>query len=111
MKKTLLLITAILAMTASVSANTGINDATYYNNNKSEWTLSVGTLGNVLYAWNDPITGFIAEKVACNNERNMCYTAPEAKRAFGFDLAKFERGQIVATAEKPVWMYLNELLK
>lgn len=98
-------------MTASVSANTGINDATYYNNNKSEWTLSVGTLGNVLYAWNDPITGFIAEKVACNNERNMCYTAPEAKRVFGFNLDAFERGQQQVTGNKTMWKLLNDLLR
>lgn len=108
--KKLFTITAILLATSSLTyASTGSAD--YYDNNKAEWTLTAGSLGNVMYAWNDYITGFHAEKVACNNTRNMCYTSSTAKRAFGFDLNKFESGSIIATAEKPTWMYLNDLLK
>jgi len=108
--KRLLTITAILLATSSLTyASTGSAD--YYDNNKSEWTLSAGSLGNVLYSWNDAIAGLQVEKVACNNERNMCYTSSTAKRAFGFDLNKFESGMVIATAEKPTWMYLNDLLE
>lgn len=120
MKKTLLSIVAIaaLALTGATFASYTGNVVDYYNTNKAQRTINLGTgLGNVsitnaaIYDMNGlRVAQYYQDIVACNTERNLCYAGYEAARVFGFDVYAFTRGQEEVTNQKIDFVNLSTKL-
>lgn len=107
MKKVLFALMATLTLsvftTASASYTGNVSD--YYNQNKSDYTLNVGELGNItvtqpVYSVNvagEKQVQYNQDKVICKYSTNMCYSAADALRAFGLDVEAFTKGYEAVT--------------
>lgn len=97
MKKTLLAIVALLAVTWFANANYTGDISQYYENNKSEYSINVGQLGNITVTnpvyKNDINYGknvtYLQSKVLCKASTNMCYSQLDLMRSFWFDADAF----------------------
>lgn len=118
MKKTLLAIVALLAVTGFANASYTGDVAQYYENNKADYTLNVGELGNItvtvpVYSYNTiygKTVQYNEDKVICKISYNMCYSAETALRAFGLDVDAFTKGYEKVTSIKTNFVNLYQKL-
>ncbi len=121
MKKALFSIFALVAFISSplfASANFTGDVAQYYQNNKAEYTLDVGSLGNISIT--DYVPGYSSlygrtatyfeHKVICKISYNMCYSAATALRAFGIDLNAFAKWYEKVTGKTLEFVNLHKKL-
>lgn len=100
MKKTILSLIALIAITGFTTANYTGNVSDYYESNKAEYSLNVSNLGNITVT--TPVYGndinygknviYLQSKVLCKVSTNMCYSQLDLMRSFGFDADAFVRG-------------------
>lgn len=112
MKKLFMIIALFIFVVPSLaSASTGLNAQTYYQNNKSEWSLYVGNL------WAIQIVDYVLpfgvryQDVACSNSRHMCYVSNDLMRVFKFDIKLFTRGQEEVTGTKVIFKPLFNVIR
>lgn len=118
MKKTLLAIVALFAITGLASASYTGDVAQYYENNKADYTLNVGNLGNIsitqpVYSVNvagEKQVQYNQDKVICKISYNVCYSAADALRAFGLDVDAFTKGYEKVTGIKTNFVNLYQRL-
>jgi len=103
MKKAILALVLFLSV-GIASANTGaLSPQAYYNQNKAERSTDVPLYGALEYVDYVTPNGLRFQKIACNNDRNMCYTAETAYYALGFDIVLFARGKELVEGKKIQW--------
>lgn len=104
---------AISSANATGTVDTGANAVSYYYQMTSNgWTFDLPTLWPVELTFRVyPTKGLTTEKVACWNERKMCYVFSDAMRAFKFDGDKFLLGQKLATGKDVVFRNLYKALQ
>lgn len=110
MKKTILSLIALIAITGFTTANYTGNVSDYYNQNKTTWTTNLTGLGATnLVSW-DYSRWVSVEKIACYSLTNMCYARDTAMQFFGFDVEAFTRGQESVTNTTIKFVDLNTRL-
>lgn len=116
MKKTLLSIVALIAITGLASANYTGDVAQYYNTNKTEYSINVGQLGNITVTspvYNSDVNyklnvTYNQDKVVCKQSTNMCYSSTDAMRAFWFDVEAYVLGYEKVTGLKTNFVNLYQ---
>jgi len=118
MKKAILSLIAIIAITGFTTASYTGNVSDYYNQNKGDYTLNVGELGNItvtqpVYSVNvagNKQVQYNQDKVICKISYNVCYSADTAMRAFGIDVEAFTKGYETVTGIKTNFVNLFKKL-
>jgi len=111
MKKAILALVLFLSV-GIASANTGeLSPQAYYKQNKEERTTEVPFYGALEYVDYIYPNGLRFQKIACNNERNMCYTAETAYYALGFDIVLFARGKELVEGKKIHWVSIWDAIR
>lgn len=117
MKKTILSLIAIIAITGFTTASYTGNVSDYYNQNKSDYTIntSVGNITITTPVYNSDVNyklnvTYNQDKVVCKYSTNMCYSSTDAMRVFGFDVEAFVKGYEKVTGIKTNFVNLYQKL-
>ncbi len=116
MKKTILSLIALIAITGVSSASFTGDVSQYYENNKADYTLNTFhgniSLDTPVYDIRNGIkvVTYTQDNVVCKISYNMCYTASTALRAFGLDVDAFTKGYEEVTGIKTNFVNLFKAL-